>query len=55
MVAVTGTIEVPDVGSAPSSLGGGTAGVIVIEVALVVAQVSVVVSPPLTVVGVALN
>ena len=45
----------PEVGSGPVSSGCGMAGVIVIEVALVVAHVSVVLCPVLTYVGFAVN
>lgn len=55
VVAVIGVTEDPEVGSPFESSGIGTAGVIVTAVALVVAQVSVLVCPPLTVVGFAEN
>jgi hypothetical protein len=50
-----GTIDEPEVGSGPESSVCGTVGVIVIDVALVVAQVIVVVCPALTDVGFATN
>jgi hypothetical protein len=50
-----GATAFPDVGKGPLSSGCGTGGVIVTEVALAVAQVMVVVWPPLTVVGLAVN
>jgi hypothetical protein len=55
VVDITGTMEDPDVGSEPASLVCGIGGVIVTDVALVVAQVMVVVWPPFTVVGLAVN
>ncbi len=55
VVAFTGAMDDPDVGNGPESSGNGTVGVIVIEVALVVAQVSVVVCPLLTNIGLAVN
>jgi hypothetical protein len=45
----------PEVGKGPESSVCGTAGVIVIEVALVVVQVMVVVWPPFSSVGLAVN
>lgn len=55
VVALIGTVAEPDVGSGPESLPTGRAGVMVIDVALDVAQVSVVVCPVLSSVGFALN
>jgi len=55
VVEVKGATDDPDVGSPFESSGMGTAGVMVTAVALVVAQVSVVVCPPPTVAGVAVN
>lgn len=55
VVAVSGVTDEPEGGSPVESSGIGTAGVIVTAVAFVVAQLSVVVWPPLIVVGFALN
>jgi len=55
VVALTGIVAEPVVGSGPESSATGRVGVIVIDVALLVAQVSVVVCPALTSVGLALN
>jgi hypothetical protein len=55
VVDITGTMEDPEVGSEPVSSVCGTGGAIVTDVALVVAQVIVVVWPPFTVVGLAVN
>jgi hypothetical protein len=55
VVLVTGVIADPEVGSGPEPSVCGTAGVIVTAVALVVAQVIVVVCPALNDVGAALN
>jgi len=55
VLAVTGTTADPEVGSAPVASLSAIAGVIVTEVALVVLQVSVVVCPLFTEVGLALN
>ena len=55
VVALTGTNEDPDVGSGPVSSGCGMTGVIVIEVAFVVAQVSVVLCPAFKNIGLAVN
>jgi hypothetical protein len=55
VVALTGTIEDPEVGNGPVPSLRGTAGVIVTDVAFVVAQVSVVVWPALTDAGLAVN
>lgn len=55
VVALMGTKSDPEVGSGPESSGTGIAGVIVIEVAFVVAQVSVVVCPAFTNIGFAEN
>jgi hypothetical protein len=55
VVDITGTMEDPEVGSEPVSSVCGTGGAIVTDVALVVAQVMVVVWPPFTVVGLAVN
>ena len=55
VVDFTGTIEDPEVGSEPVSSVWGTGGVIVTDVALVVIQVIVVVWPPFTAVGLAVN
>jgi hypothetical protein len=55
VVEITGTIEVPELGSEPASSVWGTGGVIVTDVALVVVQLIVVVCPPFTVVGLAVN
>ena len=54
-MAVTGTNEDPDVGSAPVSSGWGMVGLMVIDVALTVAHVSVVVCPLLKNIGLAVN
>jgi hypothetical protein len=53
--SVTGTTADPEVGNGPVASPSVTAGVIVIDVALVVAQVSVVVCPLFTAVGLTLN
>ena len=50
-----GTTEDPEVDSEPVSSVWGTGGVIVTDVALVVVQVIVVVWPPFTTVGLAVN
>lgn len=55
VVEVIGVTDEPEVGSPLESSGIGTAGVIVTEVAFVVAQVSVLVCPLPTVVGLAEN
>jgi hypothetical protein len=55
VVEITGTIEDPEVGSEPVSSVWATGGVIVTDVALVVVQVIVVVWPPFTAVGLAVN
>ena len=55
VVALTGTVAEPVVGRGPESSPTWSVGVMVIEVALVVAQVSVVVCPALTAVGFAAN
>jgi hypothetical protein len=55
VVESTGTIADPEVDSAPVSSVAGTGGVIVTDVALVVVQVSVVVWPPFTTNGLAVN
>lgn len=55
VVALTGIVAEPVVGSGPESSPTGSVGVMVIDVALLVAQVSVVVCPALTEVGFALN
>ena len=55
VVLVKGVTDDPEVGSPFESSGIGTAGVMVTAVAFVVAQVSVVVCPPPTVVGLAEN
>ena len=55
VVALTGTVAEPEVGSGPESSPTGRVGLIVIDVALVVVQVSVVVCPVLTSVGFAVN
>ena len=55
VIAVSGVTDEPEVGSPLESSGIGTAGVIVTAVALVVTQVRVVVWPPPTVVGLAVN
>jgi hypothetical protein len=53
--ALTGTVAEPEVGSGPESSPTGRVGLIVIDVALVVVQVSVVVCPVPTSVGIAVN
>jgi hypothetical protein len=55
VVDITGTMEDPEVGNEPVSLLCGTDGVMVTDVALVVVQLIVVVCPPFTVVGLAVN
>jgi hypothetical protein len=55
VVALTGTVAEPVVGSGPESSPTGSVGVMVMEVAFVVAHVSVVVCPALTAVGFAVN
>ena len=55
VVAPTGTVAEPDVGSGPESSPTGMAGLKVIDVALVVAHVSVTLWPLLTSVGFAVN
>jgi NAD(P)H-hydrate repair Nnr-like enzyme with NAD(P)H-hydrate epimerase domain len=55
VVAVIGVIDEPEVGSPFASSGIGTAGVMVTDVAFVVAHVRVDVCPAPTVVGVAVN
>ena len=55
IVALTGIVAEPVVGSGPESSPTGGVGVIVTDVALPVAHVSVVVCPALTSVGSALN
>ena len=55
VVEITGTIEDPEVGSEPVSSACTTGGVIVTDVALAVVQVIVVVWPPFTAVGLAVN
>jgi hypothetical protein len=55
VVDITGTTEDPELGSEPVSSVCGTGGVIVTDVAFVVAQVMVVVWPPFTLVGLAVN
>ena len=55
VVEITGTMEDPEVGSEPVSSVWATGGVIVTDVALIVVQLMVVVWPPLTVVGLAVN
>jgi hypothetical protein len=55
VVALTGTVAEPEVGSGPESSPTGRAGLIVIDVALVVVHVSVVVCPVPTSVGFAVN
>jgi hypothetical protein len=55
VVALTGTVAEPEVGSGPASSPTGRVGLIVIDVALVVVHVSVVVCPVLTSVGCAVN
>ena len=55
VVVPTGTVAEPDVGSGPVSSPTGMAGLIVIDVALVVAHVSVTLWPLLTSVGLAVN
>ena len=55
VVESIGTTEDPDVGSEPVSSVWATGGVIVTDVALVVVQVIVVVWPPFTAVGLAVN
>ena len=55
VVEITGTIADPEVGSEPVSSACATDGVIVTDVALLVVQVIVVVWPPLTAVGLAVN
>jgi len=55
VVALTGTVAEPLVGSGPESSPTARVGVTVIEVAFVVAHVSVVVCPALTAVGFAVN
>ena len=55
VVDITATTEDPEVGSEPVSLVCGTGGVIVTDVAFAVAQVMVVVWPPFTLVGLAVN
>jgi hypothetical protein len=55
VVAVSGATDEPEAGSPVESSGIGTAGAIVTAVAFVVVQVSVVVCPPPTVVGLAVN
>jgi hypothetical protein len=55
VVDSTGTMEDPEVGNEPVSSLCGTDGVMVTDVALVVVQLIVVVCPPFTVVGLAVN
>ena len=55
VVALIGIMSEPEVGSGPESSGTGIAGVIVTDVAFVVAQVRVVVCPVLTSVGLTLK
>ena len=55
VVALTGIVAEPVVGSGPESSPTGRVGVMVIDVALLVAHVTVVVCPALTSVGLALN
>ena len=55
VVEMTGTIADPEVGSEPESSVCATGGVIVTDVALLVVQVMVVVWPPFTTVGFAVN
>ena len=55
VVALTGTVAEPEVGSGPVSSPTGRVGLMVIEVALVVVHVRVVVCPVLTSVGFAVN
>ena len=55
VVVLTGTIDEPDVGSGPLSSIWLTGGLIVTDVAFVVAQVIVVVWPPLNAAGFAVN
>ena len=55
MVAAMGTKDDPEAGSGPVSSGWGMAGVMVIEVALVVAQVRVVLCPAFKNIGLAVN
>jgi hypothetical protein len=55
VVAFTGTLADPEVGGGPVSSGRGIAGVIVTDVAFVVAQVRVVVCPVLSSMGAAVN
>lgn len=55
VVEVIGVTDDPDVGSPFESSGMGTAGVMVTAVAFVVVQVSVLVCPPPTVAGAAVN
>jgi hypothetical protein len=55
VVVLTGTVAEPEVGSGPESSAIGMVGLIVIDVALVVVQVSVVVCPVPTSAGFAMN
>jgi hypothetical protein len=55
VVVLTGTVAEPEVGSGPESSPTGRVGLMVIDVALVVVQVSVVVCPVFTSVGFAVN
>lgn len=55
VVALTGNVAEPEVGSGPESSPTGMAGLMAIDVALVVVQVTVVVCPVLTSVGFAVN
>lgn len=55
VVPVTGTTAVPEVGSGPESSLTAIAGLIVTLVALLVAQVSVIVCPLFTTLGLTLN
>jgi len=54
-VALIGTVADPETGSGPESSPSGIPGVMEMDVALVVAHVSVVVCPVLTSVGLAVN
>jgi hypothetical protein len=55
VVPLIGTNDDPETGSGPESSGTGTGGVIVTDVAFVVAQVSVVVCPAFRNIGLAVN
>ena len=55
MVAAMGTKDDPEAGNGPVSSGWGMAGVIVMELAFVVAQVSVVLCPAFKNIGLAVN